>query len=375
MEDRAEPRLCLFAFRRIFDGMTRLRTSDLEAVLTFLGGAESVEGPVPFTAALLDRLAELMHCEYATYEEHDHLRRAAVDYATCSAENQLGIADQTDDEWEHAHASPFQAFKRAHAGQAVKTSDLAPRRTRRQSCMFADWGMLDELVAYVAPPGSSSAFIHLDRSNDFTERDRSMFQLVLPHLTARRRNAQAHRRLATALDALARDEADGVGLILLDEQGTITFASSAASRLIRHHFGSSAERLPEAIEHWRKSGREAPLVVQQHSNRLVIESADGGAALLLTDQPASALALTPRERDVMRCVAAGLSNAETARVLWIQPGTVRKHLEHVYDKLGVRTRTAALSRLQPTAGQRTLLQPPLCAEEVAPSPPQATSAA
>jgi DNA-binding CsgD family transcriptional regulator len=71
--------------------------------------------------------------------------------------------------------------------------------------------------------------------------------------------------------------------------------------------------------------------------------------LLLTEQPASALVLTPRERDVMRCVAAGLSNAEIAGVLWIQLGTVRKHLEHVYDKLGVRTRTAALARLHATA--------------------------
>ena len=177
-----------------------------------------------------------------------------------------------------------------------------------------------------------------------------MFQLVLPHLAARRRNAQAERRLATALDALARDEVDGVGVILLDQDGAVTFASSAASRLIRRHFGSPAERLPDAIERWRENGRETPLVVQQHGTRLVIESADGGSTLLLTDQPASASALTPRERDVMRCVAAGLSNAEIARVLWIQPATVRKHLEHVYDKLGVRTRTAALARLHRTAG-------------------------
>src|SRR3954470_23767611 len=135
--------------------------------------------------------------------------------------------------------------------------------------------------------GSCSAFIHLDSSNDFTERDRSVFELVLPHMMARRRSANAQRRLATVLNALARDEADDVGVILLDQVGTITFASSAASRLIRHHFGSSAERLPEAIERWRENGRETPLVVQQHDSRLVIESGDGGSALLLTDQPAS----------------------------------------------------------------------------------------
>ncbi len=46
----------------------------------------------------------------------------------------------------------------------------------------------------------------------------------------------------------------------------------------------------------------------------------------------------------MRCVAAGLSNAEIGRRLWIEPATVRKHLEHIYDKLEVRSRTAALAK-------------------------------
>jgi DNA-binding CsgD family transcriptional regulator len=47
----------------------------------------------------------------------------------------------------------------------------------------------------------------------------------------------------------------------------------------------------------------------------------------------------------MRCVEDGLSNAEIARQLWIQPTTVRKHLENIFAKLGVRSRTAALSKL------------------------------
>ena len=47
----------------------------------------------------------------------------------------------------------------------------------------------------------------------------------------------------------------------------------------------------------------------------------------------------------MRRVADGLSNTEIARRLWIEPGTVRKHLEHIYEKLDVQSRTAALARL------------------------------
>jgi DNA-binding CsgD family transcriptional regulator len=53
-------------------------------------------------------------------------------------------------------------------------------------------------------------------------------------------------------------------------------------------------------------------------------------------------ALTVREREVLNLVAEGLTNGEIAQRLWIAPGTVRRHLEHVYDKLGVHTRTAAI---------------------------------
>jgi DNA-binding CsgD family transcriptional regulator len=53
------------------------------------------------------------------------------------------------------------------------------------------------------------------------------------------------------------------------------------------------------------------------------------------------LRLSPRERVVLARAAAGETNAVIARALFISPGTVRKHLEHIYDKLEVRTRTAA----------------------------------
>lgn len=56
--------------------------------------------------------------------------------------------------------------------------------------------------------------------------------------------------------------------------------------------------------------------------------------------------LTAREREVMQCVAEGLSNAEIARVLVVELSTVRKHLEHVFEKLGVRSRTAAVAALR-----------------------------
>ncbi|MGJ7501540.1 response regulator transcription factor [Variovorax sp. ZT5P49] len=59
---------------------------------------------------------------------------------------------------------------------------------------------------------------------------------------------------------------------------------------------------------------------------------------------APAAGLTPREGDVMHWLSCGKTDAEIAALLEISPRTVHKHLEHVYVKLGVETRTAAVMR-------------------------------
>ena len=61
--------------------------------------------------------------------------------------------------------------------------------------------------------------------------------------------------------------------------------------------------------------------------------------------------LTRREHEVVTLVAEGLTNAEIAGRLWIAPGTVRRHLENVFAKLEVHTRTAAVARLRATTSQ------------------------
>ena len=59
--------------------------------------------------------------------------------------------------------------------------------------------------------------------------------------------------------------------------------------------------------------------------------------------------LTPREYEVMALVGEGKTNEEIARVLWVAPATVKKHLENTYAKLGVSNRTAAVARLRGVA--------------------------
>jgi DNA-binding CsgD family transcriptional regulator len=55
--------------------------------------------------------------------------------------------------------------------------------------------------------------------------------------------------------------------------------------------------------------------------------------------------LTSREAEVLGWIAHGKQNAEIARLLFISPNTVRKHVENIFEKLDVRTRTAAVAAL------------------------------
>ena len=57
--------------------------------------------------------------------------------------------------------------------------------------------------------------------------------------------------------------------------------------------------------------------------------------------------LTPRHWDLLKLVAAGHTNTQIARRLGISEGTVGTHLENIYTRLNVSSRTAAVTRAFP----------------------------
>jgi DNA-binding CsgD family transcriptional regulator len=72
---------------------------------------------------------------------------------------------------------------------------------------------------------------------------------------------------------------------------------------------------------------------------LVVLREDSEAALL--DGLLRHFPLTAREAEVLYWVIQGKTNRDIAQILSMSPRTVHKHLEHVFEKLGVETRTAA----------------------------------
>jgi DNA-binding NarL/FixJ family response regulator len=65
------------------------------------------------------------------------------------------------------------------------------------------------------------------------------------------------------------------------------------------------------------------------------------AVALLDDQPALPRGLTRREAEVLRLVAGGRTNREIAAALVISEHTVARHLQNIFAKLGVSSRSAA----------------------------------
>jgi DNA-binding CsgD family transcriptional regulator len=62
--------------------------------------------------------------------------------------------------------------------------------------------------------------------------------------------------------------------------------------------------------------------------------------------PAAVDGLTPREHQIVTLVAHGRKNHEIATLLYIAPGTVHKHLDNIYAKLGAHNRAEAVARLR-----------------------------
>jgi DNA-binding CsgD family transcriptional regulator len=251
--------------------MTRLRASDLEAVLSFLEEAQTVDGPAPFTPELLDRLIDVVGCEYASFSEVDDRTRVERRYVGSSAEPSMPVDDGW---WESPRTVELRRYRWCVNGgrPVVVLADVLSRDQRTSADFnfnFRDYGVCDEIHVDLDSPGTWFAALNLGSEREFGPRERLMVVLLRPHLAALYRSAELRRRL---------------------DAPTAAFDADATGRLTR------------------------------------------------------------RECEVMLWVADGLSNAEIASVLVVERSTVRKHLEHIYEKLGVRSRTAALAKVRAANG-------------------------
>jgi DNA-binding NarL/FixJ family response regulator len=171
---------------------------------------------------------------------------------------------------------------------------------------------------------------------------------VMARLATHVRNARVARMAQEAVDIA------GMGTVLLDYQGRVAWRSPQATLWLDVAFGADdggKERAAQWLMQVLREGMAAAGSVR--SGRLVARNLGQGSLgetmLLLNLTPQDELAsqrlrdiaLTPRETEVLSWLAKGKTNRDIADILGMSPRTVNKHLEHIFEKLGVETRSAA----------------------------------
>lgn len=330
--------------------MTLLSTGDGERLLRFVAEADRIGGDEPFTPELLVELGELVQADWVSYSELDRVRcRTLLGVARAGDEDDVKDDAMSTIFWSIVvEQHPVCVRHQQGRFRALKLTDFGTRRELHDSLVYDVWlkplGVEHELNVPIPSPLWHTKTFLFDRSGgrDFTERDRLVLDLLQPHLTRLWEAARTRRLLSAALARLDGAAAhDASGVVLLDGTERIDFVSAPARRLLREFFPPQAGgRLPKELASWLEAGGTTPF--QQRRDTYLLTVARNNGALLLVERRDEAR-LTQREKEVLSWVARGKTNAEIARLLWVSPGTVRKHLENVYAKLGVSTRTAAVA--------------------------------
>lgn len=192
---------------------------------------------------------------------------------------------------------------------------------------------------------------------------------VLVRIAAHVQNARQMKQARTALDAFGQAT---VAIRISD--GRLVWQTPLARKLIRGYFDVPEDATPARLLEWvhaaekaRRTGTDIPaLLVADGARRLLAsfhdqtadDAAEGEWLVVLREENdaniidalIAAFRLTLREAEVLNWVIRGKTNRDIGDILGTSPRTVHKHLEHVFEKLGVETRTAAasmaMSRLQ-----------------------------
>ncbi len=266
----------------------RLRRQDLESVLALLGDVEELDVTEPYSPALLEKLQRLIACDELTYQEYEYAARRSCLFT--------GVAGDGPWRWSADDAEPGEPD-----GEDLLYWRLGP-------CPIVDYrARTGELRAVrMSDVISVRRFRELPIYREFFHRSGldHMLDLGLPQRSGRQRSLILFR--APGADFSDRD--------------------ASVLELLRPHL----YRL-EAQALLRRDLAAALRTQEAHT-----------ANTRVYDQ------LTRRERQIVELVASGKTNAEIASGLWVAPSTVKKHLEHIYAKVGV-GRRAALAGMRKAA--------------------------
>ena len=179
---------------------------------------------------------------------------------------------------------------------------------------------------------------------------------VLARIAAHMQNARQMKQARSALDAFGQ-----ATVAIRAHDGKLVWQTPLARTLLSDFFTAENEQAPSALLVWvqgaliaHQQGREVKAVVVTKGSRRLLASfheqtAEEEWLLVLREEDdasdvaalIAAFRLTQKEGEVLYWVTQGKTSKDIGDILGSSPRTVNKHLEHIYEKLGVETRTAA----------------------------------
>jgi DNA-binding CsgD family transcriptional regulator len=342
---------------------------DLSTLFEFLRLNYAPRDLAAFRSEVGRALPGLVPSDVTGYNEVDIARRHNDDLIHPSSA--LDFPDSSRIFDRHIHEHPLiMHHARTRDARVLKISDFLTDAQFHRLGLYQEFfrrvGTGYQMAVTLSIRPSKIVGIALNRSRpDYTERERLLLTLVQPHLIQAYENAVAwtvmKKRLELAERGLGRMRA---AVLELRRDDRVESIPSLAQQLLGKYFGvrPRSRGLPNLLRAWVKHQRSLlaqvrvprPLLVNRPGERLIIRmvSENDQIFLLLSEQTTSirhqallADGLTPREAEVLAWVARGRTNSEVANILTMSARTVQKHLERVFEKLGVESRTAAAARV------------------------------
>ena len=162
-------------------------------------------------------------------------------------------------------------------------------------------------------------------------------------------NERLEAEVALRLDAEAQlAQSLDRALLVADQQGRVVFITRRASNLLYKHLSERPEGLlpPELRTAQRVPTAAGVLLVRRFAER----DSDALTVFFLNEEHAPPgptelmqLGLTPRQAEVLYWIAQGKTNAEIGIILGTSPRTVQKHVEMLFERLGVENRAGAIA--------------------------------
>lgn len=242
----------------------------------------------------------------------------------------------------------FREALMANPGKAINTSDLITREALVATRMHREWASRYHVEWSLGtllrdPHTALQEFLTIwrhDGNKPFSENERQMKELLMPHLTEAFRAVRL-RHFLRGIDTR------GKAWALADDHGYIREANSPFLAHLHDHWRKwKGNLLPDSLAECVIAGRA------YETKALTIELVPAENLRFLQVRPRSILdKLTQREADIVRRYAAGDTYAQIAKDLKLSPATVRNHISHVFTKLNVKNKgqlASMLSRREPS---------------------------